>query len=46
MLKSTIFSPGWWIGTFLSTLVTMCFIVMIKKIGQNVPVLGTVTEQV
>lgn len=46
MLRSTLFSPSWWVSTFLSTLVTMCFIVLIKKLTAKVPVLNTVTEQV
>lgn len=46
MLRSTIFSPSWWVSTFVSTLVTMCFIVLIKKVSANVPVLNTVTQAV
>jgi len=46
MLRSTLFSPSWWVSTFLSTLVTMCFIVLIKKITSKVPVINTITEQV
>lgn len=46
MLRVTLFSPSWWISTFISTLVTMCFIVLIKRIGGNVPVLSTVVSEV
>lgn len=46
MLRATLFSPSWWVSTFISTLVTMCFIVLIKRLGGNVPVLGTVVNEV
>lgn len=46
MLRTTILSPTWWISTFISTLVVMCFIVLIKKMTVNVPVLGTITQEV
>ena len=46
MLRATLFSPSWWISTFISTLVTMCFIVLIKRLGGNVPVIGTVVSEV
>ena len=46
MLRATLFSPSWWVQCFISTLVTMCFIVLIKKIGGNVPLLNTITENV
>lgn len=46
MLRSTLFSPSWWVSTFISTLITMCFIVLIKRLGGNVPVLSTVVSEV
>lgn len=43
-----LFSPGWWISMFISTLVTMFFIFLIKKMSAKVaiPVVSTVVEQV
>lgn len=46
MLRATLFSPSWWISTFISTLVTMCFIVLIKKVAGNVPVVGNIVQEV
>ena len=46
MFRGTLFSPSWWVSTFISTLITMCFIVLIKRLGGNVPVLGTVVSEV
>lgn len=46
MLRNTVFSPSWWVSTFLSTIVTMCFIVLIKKLTANIPGVKTITEQV
>lgn len=43
-----IFSPNWWISTFISTLVTMCFIYLIKKITAtvNIPIVSDVAQTV
>lgn len=46
MLRNTVLSPSWWVSTFLSTIVTMCFIVLIKKLTVNIPGVNTITEQV
>lgn len=46
MLRSTLFSPSWWISCFLSTLLTMVFIVLIKKTTAKVPVLGQLAQEV
>lgn len=46
MLRSTLFSPSWWISCFLSTLLTMVFIVIIKKVSTKVPVLNTLAQEV
>ena len=46
MLRATLLSPSWWISTFISTIVTMCFIVLIKRLGGNVPVIGAVVSEV
>ena len=46
MLGNTLFSAQWWVSTFISTLVTMVFIVIIKKLSTNVPVLNTVAQAV
>lgn len=43
-----IFSPNWWISTFVSTLVTMFFIYGIKKLtaSVNIPVVSDVAAAV
>lgn len=43
-----IFSVNWWISTFISTLVTMCFIYLIKKLTANVniPVVSDIVQSV
>lgn len=43
-----IFSINWWISTFVSTLVTMLFIYMIKKMTAklNIPVVSDVAAAV
>lgn len=46
MIRSTILNPSWWVSTFLTTLVVMCFIVMIKRVSTNVPVLNTIAQEV
>lgn len=38
-----IFSPNWWISTFVSTLVTMCFIYIIKKVATTYEIPGVST---
>ena len=45
---SFIFRPSWWISMFVSTLTTMLFIYLIKKITKavNIPVVSTVVEEV
>ena len=39
---------SWWISMFISTLTTMLFIYLIKKITKavNIPVVSTVVEEV
>ena len=46
MLRSTLFSPSWWISCFLSTLLTMVFIVIIKKVSAKIPVVGQLAQEV
>lgn len=43
-----IFSLNWWISTLISTLVTMCFIYIIKKATSavNIPVVSAVAQEV
>ena len=43
-----IFSLNWWVSTLVSTLVTMCFIYLIKKIAEkvNIPVVSNIVETV
>lgn len=43
-----VFSPNWWISTLASTLVTMVFIYMIKKITSTVeiPVVSSIAAEV
>lgn len=43
-----LFSINWWVSTFVSTLIVMCFIYMIKKFTEkfNVPVLSDVAHAV
>lgn len=45
---SFILRPSWWIQMFVSTLLTMMFIYLIKKITKtvNIPVVSTVVEEV
>ena len=40
--------PSWWIQMFVSTLTTMMFIYLIKKITKaiNIPVVSNVVEEV
>ena len=40
--------PSWWVQMFVSTLTTMLFIYLIKKISKavNIPVVSTVVEEV
>ena len=40
--------PSWWVQMFVSTLTTMMFIYLIKKITKavNIPVVSTVVEEV
>lgn len=43
-----IFSVNWWISTFITTLVTMAFIFMIKRITQKVdiPIVSNMSAEV
>ena len=43
-----IFSINWWLSTFISTLITMVFIYIIKKFTANVniPVISDVAQSV
>ena len=43
-----IFSLNWWISTFVSTLVTMAFIYIIKKTAArvNIPVVSNIAAEV
>lgn len=43
-----IFSVNWWISTFITTLVTMCFIFMIKRFTQKfeIPVVSQMAAEV
>ena len=45
---SFILRPSWWIQMFVSTMITMLFIYLIKKITKavNIPVVSTVAEEV
>lgn len=41
-------SPSWWVSTIVSTLVTMVFIYLIKKVAlrYNIPAVSTIAEEV
>ena len=43
-----IFSLNWWVSTFVSTLVTMAFIYIIKRVtaSVNIPIVSTVAQEV
>ena len=43
-----ILRPSWWIQMFVSTMITMLFIYLIKKITKavNIPVVSNVVEEV
>lgn len=43
-----IFSLNWWLSTFASTLVTMLFIYLIKKLAEkvNIPVVSNIVAEV
>ena len=43
-----ILRPSWWISMFISTLTTMIFIYLIKKVTKtvNIPVVSTIVEEV
>ena len=45
---SFILRPSWWIQMFVSTMITMLFIYLIKKITKavNIPVVSNVVEDV
>lgn len=45
---SNLFSVNWWISMFISTMVTMCFIWLIKKAAGkvNIPVVSTMAQEV
>ena len=45
---SFILKPSWWIQMFVSTMITMLFIYLIKKITKavNIPVVSNVVEEV
>ena len=45
---SFILRPSWWIQMFVSTMITMLFIYLIKKITKavNIPVVSNVVEEV
>ena len=40
--------PSWWVQMFVSTMITMLFIYLIKKMSKavNIPVVSTVVEEV
>ena len=46
MLRNTLFSVNWWVSTLLSTIVIMCFIVLIKKVSTNIPVVKDIAAAV
>lgn len=43
-----LFSINWWVSTFVSTLIVMCFIYMIKKAAEkfNIPIVSDVAQAV
>ena len=43
-----IFSLNWWVSTLVSTLITMCFILIIKKATSavNIPVVSALAQEV
>ena len=45
---SFILRPSWWIQMFVSTMITMLFIYLIKKITKavNIPVVSNVVDEV
>ena len=45
---SFILRPSWWVQMFVSTMITMLFIYLIKKITKavNIPVVSNVVEEV
>ena len=45
---SNLFSVNWWISMLISTLVTMFFIWIIKKVSGkvNIPVVSSIVEEV
>lgn len=45
---NNLFKPSWWISMFVSTLMTMIFIYLIKQIAGkiNVPVVSKIVEEV
>ena len=47
-IMNVLFKPSWWMQMFLSTLITCCFIVLLKKITNsvNVPVVKDVMENI
>ena len=45
---SFILRPSWWVQMFVSTMITMLFIYLIKKITKavNIPVVSNVVDEV
>lgn len=44
----SIMSPSWWLSTILATLVSMAFIVLIKRVTQkvNIPIVSEMAQEV
>lgn len=45
---SNLFSINWWISVIISTLITMAFIVLIKRVTEkvNIPVVSDLAQEV
>lgn len=45
---NAILRPSWWIQTIMSTIITMIFIYLIKKVTErvNIPVISNVAQEV
>lgn len=47
-MKSTILSPAWWFSEIVAVLISMAFIVLIKRFTQkvNIPIVSDMAQEV
>lgn len=47
-MSNTVFNPSWWLSCIVSTMITMCFVVLIKRVTAkvNIPVVSDIVQEV